>query len=378
MDSNYPGQNSPYPSTGSGQVPTAPITPAPVTPPPTVPPTPIIPAAPPIPITPPPQISGIGQAHAVPPPISPKPSRKKLVGVLVLLVLIAAVPLTVFISRQQQNVQQEAAPQQVKDGDVVFEIGDKQFTLADVKEVVLEQYSESDVISKDVQNIAKDILIEREILNLTATELGISVSSEERDALAEVSGMSENEAYYQLLREKVTIAKVRYLKAISIGYWVPPPRFIQEQPTEFTSEQKNQIQEQGVAGDPAIDQAERSLGSVQNPLTLARSIAANNPELSDGLAVNGYKLSSIAADEEDLISEPELYEYSDSNFDDDTRNTLFAQSVAKDQVIRVGKNDSNGGETVYKVVEINNAGAGSYADWLKNQRENLVTKEIPL
>ena len=79
-----------------------------------------------------------------------------------------------------------------------------------------------------------------------------------------------------------------------------------------------------------------------------------------------------------MISEPELYEYSDSNFDDDTRNTLFAQSVAKDQVIRVGKNDSNGGETVYKVVEINNAGAGSYADWLKNQRENLVTKEIPL
>ncbi|KKR76240.1 MAG: hypothetical protein UU21_C0014G0013 [Candidatus Levybacteria bacterium GW2011_GWA2_40_8] len=382
MDVN-PVQNSPSPN--------------PV-PPPITPPTPVAPLPPstssglgPPPVTPPaspnplsfsppppssplnPSInSGLGPPASLPPE-KPK-SHKKLIALGLLLILAIALPLTVFVSRQQQVIEQEAEEPQLTPETIMFEINGEPFSLQNIIEVAKEQYSETDAGTKEVQKIAKDILIEREILDLTGSELGVSVSSEERAALVEASGLSENEAYYELLREKVALAKVRYIKAFSIGYWVPPPRFI----TEQTTEDKERSQEQLDAGPSAIDQAESGLKRNQNPLTLARSIVSNSPALSDSLSVNGYKLDSITEDEQDLLSDPEFYEYNDSNFDDATRNALFAQNVSERQVIKIPANDSNGGEVVYKIVEKSDTGAGSYVEWLKSQRDSLVTKEIPL
>ena len=354
----------------------------PVPPPPITPPTPVAPPPPP-PVTPPASPNPLSSSPSQPssplnPPASPPPekpkSHKKLIALALLLVLAVALPLTVFVSRQPQTIEQEAEEPQLTPETVMFEIEDESFSLQNIIDVAKEQYNEADAKTPEVQRIAKDILIEREILDRTAEELSLSVTDEERTALMEISGLSQNEAYYELLRGKVILEKVRWMKAISIGYWVPPPGLIQED----TVEQRQQVSAQISAGESAINQVQNSLGSVQNPLTLAKNIATNNPELEEIIAVNGYKLSSITAEEEDLISEPELYEYNDSNFDDDTRNTLFAQNVTKNQVITVGKNDSNGGETVYKIIEISNSGVGSYEEWLKGQKEALVDKEIPL
>ena len=289
------------------------------------------------------------------------------------MVLAVALPLTVFISRQPQTIEQEAA-EQIDDGTIMFEIGGQSFSLADIKEVALEQYSESELSNKKVLAIAKDILIEREILDSAASELGVSATEDERRVLVETSGLSENEAFYQILREKVTLAKVRYIRAISIGYWVPP----EDQRADLTPQDQERVSDQLKDGPSAITIAVNGLKAGQNPLNLSKSIISTYPSLADSLSLNGYKVKA-SSDEEETISESETYEYSDSNFDSETKDSLFAPSVSEGDVVRVGPNSSNGGEVVYKIIEKKNpTGAGSYSDWLKSQREGLVTKEIPL
>ena len=147
-------------------------------------------------------------------------SRRRVISVLILIILLAAIPLTIFLASQKQEIRQQAS-EPLSDSTVMLTINNQNFSLVDIKKVASEQYDPSS-FNTQVLKIAQDNLIERKILDLKAKEAGLVPVEEEISALTGTTGLSREETRYDLIRQKLIRSEVRYIRIISIGYWVPP------------------------------------------------------------------------------------------------------------------------------------------------------------
>lgn len=291
-------------------------------------------------------------------------TRKKLFLIGSFIVVMLAIPLTVYLSQRQQDTQSRAS--EVPDTTVVaiFNNGE-QITKGQVRQVAEEQNDPS-VVDAQALKDGLQTLIERKILDLTADDLGIEPDPDQISNLV-ADGFSEEDARYEVLRDQIIIAKVKSREALSVEFWNPPANAL-----EFlTAVEKENARQELADGIPALVSAETKMNAGTEVIDVGGSLLTTYPSLKPVLAVNGYILSSLNGTEKEFAAFPQTYQFGDSSLDQATLNALFAMNI--NEIKKITNTQSNRGGTVFKLVSKgNDSGAVTYDDWLEEQTSDLV------
>ena len=298
-------------------------------------------------------------------------SKKKIFFFLALLLVIIAVPITVYLSQKSQETRSRAAPV-VTDSTVVATINGQNITKGDVRAVAEEQYEPTGVDAQALKD-ALEVLTERKVLDIEAQKKGISVDPSEIEAVVAREELSETQARYDILREKITLLNIRSRLALSIGLWAP----VAADQANLDSEDKIAAQTQIKDGLKALPEIETRIKNGDDVATIAKDIIKKYPSLTEALAINGYKLVDLSEDEIKGISSPQIIEFGDSNMDSTAVNNLFSMNA--DEVKTISKTETNAVGGVYKIVEKgSDVGADTYDAWLNSQKSVLVVPKVSL
>lgn len=297
-------------------------------------------------------------------PYTPPPRRfsKKMMGIVALVVMALAIPVTLFVLRQQQTITQQAATPEI-DPNAIASVAGKNIYQADIDAMITETYENTNV-SADVKASSLEKVIERRILDSEATKLGVVVSDADIDKEAQSISAPEyfdEETKYSLLREKVLLADTAYREAYIIGYWLPPtddPR-----PAAKTS----LVAQQRTQGKAALAEAAEQLTSGENQKEVALAIYTKYPSLQGILSFNGYRITNNPSNEE-LFTTPKVVMESAKDHDVYSK-TLYTMNEGE---VRVVPADKDAGAEVIKLVRINEANFQSYDLWLLDKKSKLV------
>lgn len=292
-------------------------------------------------------------------------TRKKLFFFGTFIVIMLAIPLTVFLSQRQQNPNSNASAV-VPDSTVIVTINGENITKGDIREVAAEQYDMS-AIDIPVLQDALDVVEERKILDLEASAKSISVDSSEVQTRMDEEGLSQTQAYYEVLRNQVTLIEVKSRLVLSVGFWSPAVADRTNLSAEDKQTAKNVARDAGLAF-PGINS---KMTSGQDVMTIAEDVAAQYSTLADFVAVNGYKISGLPADEKKADSEPQIVESGDANMDSTVLSTVFAMPV--NSVKTISNTPANSAGSVFKVLQKgNDSGTKTYDTWLASRKTAIV------
>jgi hypothetical protein len=288
-------------------------------------------------------------------------SKRKLFVILSVLVVLIAVPLTLYLTSRQQETRSHASQEDA----VVATVNGVQIHQSDVKKVALES---SDSPSADDLATAKNTAIERAILDSVAQDDGITADQSEIDQVASDEGITSTEAKYEILRNNVIAAKVRYVKALSLGYWEPTAN----QKANYSADDWTNVQKQLADGDKMLTQAEADLKTGDDVVTYSSDLLKSFPTLTDVLAMNGYIFTQVDDSDRNDLAVPALYEYGASNFDPETRDKVFAAANKVGDVVVVSNTSASAGGTAFKITEIGTGTEDSYDSWLAKEKASTV------
>lgn len=392
MDPNLNDQNlPPKPTSSVGNVvpPINPQTQVPVqeqimpittTPEPVLPQAPVLPASmPPVqPITPPvftqQQPTQTPQGASDKPgndseefyPKGPKINRKVALGIFILLMIIT-IPATVFVASQPQTTQSGAANELTPET-VVAIINGENVLEKDIEMVAAEQY-DPEAIDREALKDALDTIVERKILEIEKGKLGLDASDVE--VATKVSdGFESTQAYYEVLKDKVTASQTKNWDVYTIAYWLP----MTGERENLTNQETQAVQRQQADGLKAIDEATTQLQTGKEALEIARDIVTKYPSLKDILGINGYLLKDIdqGANLSD-VENPRSYTYESSNKGQAFFDTLY--SLKNTGEVKKYVSDKNSGGGAIELVSANtSASFDTYEAWLKSKKTpSLVT-----
>jgi hypothetical protein len=295
-----------------------------------------------------------------------KTISKKAMAILVGLFIVVALPLTVFVSQRQQNTQTGAFQALTPDTIVAIFNGTNIYE-RDIEQVAAEQYDPNS-IDREVLKDSFDILIERKILDFEKTQKNIEVSQDEIDQKANQDGISQVQAQYKVLQDKITKLETKNWQAYTIGFWIPPT----DEQSILTSKEKQTSKTQLSDGLKALDDIQALMQTDQAPLDIAREEIVKYPSLGSVLAVNDYLLSGVK-DGGDLTNyqNANIYAYDQSKVGNPFFDTLYAMRTPN-QVQKVIKEKSGGGDVI-KLLDVNpDAQFNNYDAWLKSEKQSLV------
>lgn len=297
-------------------------------------------------------------------------SRKKLLLVGSFIVVLIAIPLTVYLAQRQQETQSSAAD--VAENKVIVSVAGKDYTKTDIRNVANEQYAQSAVDDQALKDAA-EILIERKILDAEAARLGINVDSAQVSNRAAEEGESLEEAKYELLKSEIILTVVKSRKTLSIGFWSPTASD-QENLDASEKELASQLTSEGRA---ALSEIETKLKNEEGIIEVADSIVEKYPVLKGYLAVNGYRYEDLSEEEKQSFGKAEIIEYGDANMDQSVIDGIFSMEL--NEVKKFEATKTNAGGSVYKILEKgNDSGPASYDVWLSSKRSALVIQKASL
>lgn len=275
-------------------------------------------------------------------------TRKRLFLIGSFIVVLIAIPLTVYITQKQQETRSRASA--VPENTVIVTIDGEDFTKADIREVANEQYEGAAVDDQALKD-ALDVLIERKILEIEAERLGVETNSD-----------------YEIFRDNMTIAVIKSRKVLSLGFWSPTP----SDQGNLSASEKQLAGTLTTQGRLALSEIESRLNAGEDILAITNSIRTKYPSLADYIALNGYRLTDLSEEEKELTAEPYTVEFGDSNMDVTVLNGLFALGAG--QIKKFQATETNDGGSVFKVIEKgNDSGPSTYDAWLNERRSTLVT-----
>lgn len=292
-------------------------------------------------------------------------SNKKIAAVILIILFIVALPITIFVSQQQQNTQSGAAVSLTPET-VIAVFNGQNITEKDVETVAKEQY-DANAIDTQALKDATDILIERKVLDYEKAQKSINVSQDEI-AKKEADGFDLVQAPYEVLKDKVTIANTKNWQAFSIGFWLPPKNEL----SDLSQEEKTTRTKQLEDGLKAMDDAKDQLQTKKDPLDIARDLARKYPSLAPILGVNGYLLKELGgnANLSDVTS-PKIYTFESSNSGQSFFDTLYSMKNAG-QIKKAISSNESGGSTI-KLIKANiEAQYNTYEAWLAARKTTLV------
>ena len=280
-------------------------------------------------------------------------TRKRLFLIGSFIVVLIAIPLTVYVTQKQQETRSQASA--VPENTVIVTINGQDFTKADIREVANEQYEPGAVDDQALKD-ALDVLIERTILDIEAGRLGVEADSD-----------------YEVLRENIIIAVTKSRKVLSLGFWSPKS----SDQGNLDEPEKQLAGTLTTQGRTALSEIESRLNAGEDILAITNSIRTKYPSLADYIALNGYRLTDLSEAEKELLAEPDIIEFGDSNMDQSVVAGLFSMGVG--EVKKFQATETNDGGSVFKVLEKgNDSGPATYDAWLSERKNALVTPRASL
>lgn len=258
-------------------------------------------------------------------------------------------------------------------------VGNEKITLSQIKKIASEKYTKK-AGTKEFQQVVLDTLIERAVLDQEAKRLQISVSENEiakyigdkafKQPVASSSSSSSlfTDFKYNLLKEKILSKSVESRKAFTISFWTPPNKW-----TLPPNISESTVKEQRKQGELMLKEAQERLKKGGRVLSVALELSKKYPTVESLIAVNGYILEKTA--DQTVLNKPVLYIFDQKKAGQLFYDTLFA--LKQNEVRLLIKDDGSGG-WVFQVVNINQGNHLSYADWLKNKKQELVKTYLSL
>jgi len=293
-------------------------------------------------------------------------SRKKLLVFGTLLLVVLAIPVTLYTALNLNNKSQtKSQAADVTEATVIVAINGEQIKKSDIRKVAEEQNDPSSVDQQALID-ALETITERKILDKAASDLGIT-PEQARLTKFEDDGLSEMEAKYEALREQIILKSVNSTELITIGFWNPPSAGV----TSLSVDEQTAAADELAAGIPALDEIEGKMSDGDDPLDIADAILIDNPDLKNVLALNGYILDPLDQVDREFASQPIIEEYGDTALDAQSRDAIF--NTSKNGVKKISNTSENRGGMVIKVINKGNInGSSSYDAWLTEQKASSV------
>ena len=299
-------------------------------------------------------------------PKGPKINRKVALGVFVFLMIIT-LPATVFIARQPQSIQSGAANELTSET-VVAIINGQNILEKDLEKVASEQY-DTEAIDREALKDALDTVIERKILEIEKEKLGLDPLDSEIEEKVK-DGFESIQAYYEVLKDKITASQTKNWDVYTIAYWLP----MTGERQSLTNQETKDVQKQQEDGLKAIEEARAQLQTSKTALQIARDIVKKYSSLKEILGVNGYLLRDIeqGANLSD-VENPRKYTFESANKGQAFFDTLYSLKNAGE--VKKYVSDKNSGGGAIELVSANpNASFDTYEAWLKSKNtQSLVT-----
>lgn len=297
-------------------------------------------------------------------------SSNRILSIIFLLFLLAAIPLTIGLLKQRQNLTQHAAPVLAPDT-VIVKVGNQSILKGDIDANAINVYGSAEV-DKASQTDILNSLIESDILEQTAATENAAPFQEVVVQRAQEEGIDESEAREEMIKENIILKDVKSAQAISIGFWSPTNT------SALSADEKAKAEQQLSDGKLALPEIQSALeAGTENPLQIAESIIQKYPSLSPVLAVNGFIVSSLTDQEKTTAGDPSIIEFGDANLDPSVLSGLFQMNEGDIKTFLA--TETNNGGFVFKLVSKNvNSSYETYDDWLSNAINTLVTPIHPL
>lgn len=294
-------------------------------------------------------------------------SRKKLLVFGTLLLVVIAIPVTLYSALNLNSKNETRSQAAVSEDTVIVIINGIKYKKSDIRKIAEEQNDPSSVDQQALAN-ALDTLIERKILDKASSDLKI-VPQQARILKYKIEGLTDNEAKYEALREQVILKVVNSVEIETIGFWNPPTVALAKLSADEQAAAKSQLS----AGIPALDTIELRMNDGDNLFEIADSIITLKPELAPVLAVNGYIAEPLSQADREFAIQSYVEEYGDTAFDKQMRDAVF--NTAKNSVKKITNTPENRGGIVVKVINKGDLnGFGSYDAWLTKQKASSVVK----
>jgi len=300
--------------------------------------------------------------HQLPP--NEKPGRKintKLaIGALIVLALVA-LPTTIYLTQQQQTVQQQAAP---TDDKIVAVYNGENITRADVQALAEEWYPTNEIDSQALQD-ALDVLLERKILDKEKTDKNINISQEEIQAKIDSDSLSFKEAEYAVLKDLVTQQEVKNWQVYTIGFWQPSTSDL----AELTEEEKAERIQILSTGKSMINEAKTRLENDESAFSIAKSLLSKNPNFRGVLAVNGYQIQ-LDSEGSPEFEDPKTYTHQTKGIGQPFYDTIYSLKQAGE--VKLNNPPDGSGADAIKLVSTNDSAFNTYENWLADKKKTAV------
>lgn len=278
------------------------------------------------------------------------------------IVVMLAIPITVYLSQQRQDQRSQAS--EVPDTTAVAIFDGEEITKGQVRDVAEEQNAPSSVDAEALK-VALSNLIEMKILDQAAEELGIEVDSDWVNELTQ-QGISENDAYYEVLRNQVTLKTVKSVSAFTVQFWNTPVGGL----NNLTAAEKTLTAKQLTDGNAGLNRAQALLGRGDDILEVGDTVLTEFPSLKPVFAINGYIFDSLPESERMIAKRPQVYQQGDSGLDNQSQEVIF--NLDEGSLANVKNSESNRGGIVFKAVSVNKEGTETYDEWLEGKITELV------
>lgn len=291
--------------------------------------------------------------------------HKKALTIGILLVILLSFPILLFTLRSNQDTRQRADETAVSP-DTLAVVGTDEIRDSDVKAIAGQSYDAS-TLNTTTLTKARDLLIERKILDKAAKDLGITVSNAEVSTEAS-SGATTDErvdAKYLLLKDKVSQAVTKNVKAYSIAFWV----------TSYDYPQKPEYDLQRADANKALDEIVTGFTTGKKISDIAATIYKKYPRLQDIMGVNGYIYTNKSDPTDTIFTQPKNIILKEKNADGtrliDADNFKALSTIKTGEVKKVIRQDGSSG-IVFDAVSVSSGTYTSYDDFLADKRKTLV------
>ncbi len=297
--------------------------------------------------------------------------NKKIISIILVALILLTIPLTLYLTQQEQDIRQEAARPTLQNG--LVQVGGNVITKNDLQEKIDKVYRGNPTDQTSLQPLL-DELVEEELLRQAASTLNLSVNGQDvrekmnEKGIASIDSEStlSNEVNSDVLKEKISKKVAKTREAFTVGFWIPPKNY----DVPLTQEQKELIQKQREEAGPALTIIEERMKKGDNPVDIARGINQQFPSLQPIIAVNGYILATTQ--NQSLFQQPILYEFEKNRANVAYFKKLFEAS--QNQVIVVKDTGTNDGGSVIRVVSATNGSYNNYKEWLNDQKAKRVKR----
>lgn len=311
-------------------------------------------------------------------------NKNKLYIFKIIVILLVAIGISVSGYLAYQKFYSPKKVTNPKSDILIAEIAGQKIYRKDVIKLAQEQYATSNFDKKTLETFYS-LLIERKLLDIEATKLGITVSDSEISIVinqmqpeSSVSSTGSSQAAdtksihnivrYNILKNKITSQVVKSKEAYMLGYWLPPL----ENNYPMTDEQKQKLATQRIDGKKALEEALPKIKNGENFVDAAEAMYAKYPSLRFLLTVNGYILKDNGNDY--VFNRPKIYTL-DGNEKEAYNQALKKLNVG--ETILVFQPNGEGG-MIIKVISISEGSYDSYDAWLNAKRKQSVKIYNPL